>query len=300
MAFPRRVTLCEVGPRDGLQNEKGLVPTEDKLALVQALVQAGIPEMEVTSFVHPGWVAQMADAEAVLARTPGPPALLRRVLVPNLRGTERALAAGPVEEICYSLMASETYNQRNWGSSVPSLQEQVERSVERVRQQPTPPRLMGNVGATFGCAYEGAVPVERVLALVSFYVGLGFDAVNLADSVGMANPEQVKRVVSTVQDRWPDLPLLLHFHNTRGLGLANLYAALEVGIDRFDASVGGMGGCPFAPNASGNICTEDAVYMLHAMGIETGIDLGRLIEAARLAERLVGHPLPGMLHRVGA
>jgi hydroxymethylglutaryl-CoA lyase len=299
MSLPRYVTICDVGPRDGLQNEQVTLTTEAKLALLQALVAAGLTEIEVGSFVSPKWVPQMADTDQVLARAPGPPAVRRRVLVPNLRGTERAIAAGLAEELCFSVMASETYNQRNWGAPIEATLEQIARSVERVKALPKPPRLMGNIGATFGCAYEGEVPLDRVLRLVEYYVVQGFGGVNLADSVGMGNPEQVKRVITAVRDRWPDLALTLHFHNTRGLGLANMYAALELGVDRFDASVGGMGGCPFAPNAAGNICTEDAVHMLHAMGIETGIDLGRLVEAARLAERLLGHRLPGMLYRIG-
>lgn len=299
MSLPRYVTICDVGPRDGLQNEQVTLTTEAKLALLQALVAAGLTEIEVGSFVSPKWVPQMADTDQVLARAPGPPAVRRRVLVPNLRGTERAIAAGLAEEFCFSVMASETYNQRNWGAPIEATLEQIALSVERLKALPQPPRLMGNIGATFGCAYEGQVPLDRVLRLVEYYVVQGFGGVNLADSVGMGNPEQVKRVVTAVRDRWPTLALTLHFHNTRGLGLANMYAALELGVDRFDASVGGMGGCPFAPNAAGNICTEDAVHMLHAMGIETGIDLGRLVEAARLAERLLGHRLPGMLCRIG-
>lgn len=298
MGLPGYVTICEVGTRDGLQNETGNFTTEDKVELVKALLASGIQKIELTSFVNPKLVPKMADAEAVLAHSPRPAGVRRRVLVPNLRGTERALACD-VDELYYSVITTETYNRKNWGSSITDLLEQIRLSVERVRQDPRPLKLVGNIAAAFGCPYEGDVPVEQVLHLVGAYAGMGFHGVNLADSTGMANPEHVKRVITAVRERWPELTITMHFHNTRGLGLANTYAALQLGIDRFDASIGGLGGCPFAPQAAGNICTEDTVYMLHEMGIETGIDLDRLIEAARLAERVVGHPLPGLVHRAG-
>lgn len=298
MVLPRQVTICEVGTRDGLQNETGSFTTDDKVELVKALLDSGIREIELTSFVSPKLVPKMADAEEVLARSPRPAGARRRVLVPNLRGTERALACD-VDELYYSVITTETYNRKNWGSSIADLLEQIRLSVERVRKDPRPLKLVGNIAATFGCPYEGDVPVAQVLRLVGAYVDMGFNGINLADSTGMANPEQVKRVVTAVWDRWPDLPITLHFHNTRGLGLANTYAALQLGVDRFDASIGGLGGCPFAPLAAGNICTEDTVHMLEEMGIETGIDLDRLIEAARAAERIVGHPLPGLVYRAG-
>ena len=298
MALPPRVTVCEVGLRDGLQNEKGDFTTDDKLELVQALLAAGLTEIELASFVHPRLVPQMADAEAVLGRSPRPAGVRRRVLVPNLRGTERALACD-LDELCYSVVTTETYNQKNWGASIAELLEQIRLSVARVRQDPRPLRLMGNIAASFGCPYEGDVPVEQVLRLTRAYVEMGFDGVQIADSTGMANPEQMKRVLTTLRAQFPDLAITLHLHNTRGLGLANAYAALELGFDRFDASIGGLGGCPFAPKATGNICTEDFVHMLHEMEIETGIDLDRLLAAAPVAERIVGHPLPGLVHRAG-
>lgn len=299
MRLPEHVHITDVGPRDGLQNEARQVSTAEKIALVESLAEAGVPCIEVTSFVHPKWVPQMADAEAVLAGIRRRPGIRYRALVPNLRGTERALACG-VDELVYSVVATETYSKKNWNVSVDEGLAEVRRSVERVRQHPTPMRLAGCVGATFGCPYEGRVPEENVYHIVAALIDIGMDEISLADTTGMGNPLQVRRLVAALRDRWPAVTFSLHLHNTRGMGLANLMSGLQEGIDRFDASVGGIGGCPFAPHAAGNICTEDAVHMLHEMGIPTGIDLTMLLGSARLLSQTLGQTLPGLVHRAGA
>ena len=296
MDYPGRVQICEVGPRDGLQNEQGEFSTADKVALVGALADTGIPTIEVTSMVSPRAVPQMADGEQVLAQIRRRPGTRYRVLVPNLKGTERALGCD-VDELAYAVVATETYSRKNWNMSVDESLEQVRLSIERVRRDPRPLRVITQVAVAFGCPYEGDVPVSEVMRIIAAYVDMGTDEVGLNDSAGMGNPRQVEELVARVRDRWPELTLSLHLHNTRGTGLANLVAGLRQGIARIDAAVGGLGGCPFSPHAAGNVCTEDAVNMLHDMGIETGIDLDRLLAVVPLAGRIVGHPLPGLVHR---
>lgn len=298
MTYPTRVHICEVGTRDGLQNESGQFSTDDKVALIEGLADAALPVIEVTSMVSPRWVPQMADAEEVLARIRRRPGTRYRVLVPNLRGTERALAC-QVDDLVYTVVATETYSRRNWNMSIAASLEQIRLSIERVRRDPRSLRVGVGIGACFGCPYEGDVPANQVDSLVRRLVELGADEVSLNDSTGMANPRQVAGTVARLRDRWPDVPLALHLHNTRGTGLANLLAGLQQGITRFDTSIGGLGGCPFAPKAAGNICTEDTVHMLHEMGIETGVDLDKLLAVVPHAEQMVGHPLPGLVHRAG-
>lgn len=298
MSYPKRVEIVEVGTRDGLQNEKGEFTTEDKIALVEALADTGIPCLEVTSMVSPRVVPQMADAEAVLQRIRRLPGTVYRVLVPNLKGTERALANN-VDELCYAVVATETYSHNNWNMSIAETLKQIRLSIERIRQEPRPLRVVVGISVAFGCPFEGDVPDSRILQIAGRLVEIGADEVSLNDSTGMGNPRQVERIVALVRELHPNLPLSLHLHNTRGTGLANLVAALRQGVSRFDASIGGLGGCPFAPFATGNIATEDTVHMLHEMGIETGIDLDKLLEVTALAQRIVQHPLPGLVHKAG-
>ncbi|MFZ5826709.1 MAG: hydroxymethylglutaryl-CoA lyase [Bacillota bacterium] len=298
MRYPDRVTIVEVGLRDGIQAEPTLIPTERKLAIADAIAAAGVQAMEVTAFVHPAAVPQMADSADLMARLKRRPGVRYAALVPNLKGAERAVAAG-VDEIRFVVTASEAFNQRNVQMSVIESIAQVPEIVQLCRAGPQPVRFTGAVGTAFGCPYEGHVNPDRVIGLVAAYVAASADSVILADTTGMGNPLQVARLCAAVQDRFPGLEVTLHLHNTRGMGLVNLLGGLEAGITSFEASLGGTGGCPFAPRATGNICTEDAVHMLHEMGITTDIDLDRLLEAARFMEEAVGHPLPGQVLRAG-
>lgn len=298
MRYANRVTIIEVGLRDGIQSEAAFIPTERKIALAGMIAAAGVAVQEVTSFVHPRAVPQMADAEAVAAGVPGRPGLRYAALVPNLKGAQRALAAG-VDEIRLAVMTSETFNQKNVRMSVRDSMAELPEMMDLVRSSSRSVRLVGSLGTCFGCPYEGDVPQQRVLDLVGEFVSAGAGGIVLCDTTGMANPPQVLRLASAVLERWPGLAVGLHFHNTRGMGLANVLAGLEAGVTSYEASLGGLGGCPFAPRATGNICTEDTVHMLHEMGIETGIDLEALIRAAGAMEETIGRELPGQVMKAG-
>ncbi|MCK0196485.1 hydroxymethylglutaryl-CoA lyase [Ancylobacter sp. 6x-1] len=296
MTFPARVHIQEVVTRDGLQIEPRFLPTADKIALIDALSQTGVSKIEVTSFVSPKAVPNLADAREValgIARRPG---VTYVALVPNLRGAEAALAAH-MDELNLVLSVSETHNLAN-------MRMTPEQSLEGFRAivaaaSGTPARLNGSLATAFGCPFEGVQAQDRVLALAERYLELGLHSVTLADTTGMANPRQVAGLVAAFRARFGEVPLTLHFHNTRGMGLANVLAALEEGADRFDASLGGLGGCPFAPGATGNISTEDLVHMLDEMGVPTGVDLARLIELARGLPALLGHDIPGQVAKAG-
>ena len=296
MRWPEAVTVREVGPRDGLQAEERVLSTEDKVRLIDALTEAGFRRIEVTSFVHPRAIPQLADAEEVLARIRRRPGVVYSALVPNLRGAERALACG-VDEITLFVSASETHNRHNVRRSIAESLAGFAAVAERAAAAGVP--LTGYVVTAFGCPYEGDVPGEQVERIVATYAGLGAVAVYLGDTTGMANPAQVYRLCSRLKDRFPDLTLGLHFHNTRGAALANVVAGLQAGITVYDGAVGGLGGCPYAPGATGNVATEDLVHMLEEMGIATGVDLDRLLAAARLAQRLIGRELPGCVLKAG-
>jgi hydroxymethylglutaryl-CoA lyase len=294
--FPPRITVSEVGPRDGLQIEPRLLATEQKIALVDRLAAAGIPRIEVSSFVHPKVVPQMADAEAVFAGIRRRPGVRYAGLVMNAKGAERAVAAN-VDDIKTGIAASDTFNELNIRMSTA----QGMRAVAEIAAiaKGTRSRLVGAIATAFGCPYEGRVPMERLQALFGQLVELGSPVIYLADTTGMANPVSIRRTLEALRARWPDQPIGLHLHNTRGLGLANALAGLELGVTDFESSIGGLGGCPFAPRAVGNICTEDFVHMAHEMGIDTGIDLDALLEVARFAQDTVGRPLPGMVMKSG-
>jgi hydroxymethylglutaryl-CoA lyase len=296
MQLPERVLVTDVGPRDGLQSEAAFVPTERKVALIEALAAAGVPRIEATSFVHPRAVPQMADAEAVMAAIRRRPGVRYTALVPNARGAERALAAR-ADELNVVTSATETMNQRNLRMSIAASIAAC-REVVRLAEGAGVP-VNGTVSVAFGCPYEGDVTTEQVVAVVARLVDAGVREVSLADTIGVGNPRQVEALVEAVRARWPTLPLGLHFHDTRGLGLANVLAGLQAGVTRYDASVGGVGACPFAPGATGNICTEDLVYLLHELGVATGIDLAALLEAARLLPPMLGHDVPSRLLRAG-
>jgi hydroxymethylglutaryl-CoA lyase len=289
------VSIREVGPRDGLQNEDP-VPTSAKVRLLDALSGTGVRRIEAVSFVHPRAIPQMADADEVWAAARKAPGVRYSALVPNSWGARRALDAG-FREIEVVVSASDTHNRRN-----------VNRSTEESLADITDLiGLLHGAGATveviiatsFGCPYVGDVPPSRVAGIVDRVVADGADRVAFGDTTGMATPRRVRDVVAPVREAHPDLPLLLHFHNTRGTALANILTALDLGVTEFDASVGGLGGCPYAPGASGNVATEEVVHMLRDMGFDTGIDLDALIGAAKLAEEIVGRTLPSGVLRAG-
>ena len=290
----RRVTIVEVGPRDGLQNEKTAISTTDKVAFVDLLSRAGLPVVEVTAFVSPKWVPQMADAADVLARIEQSPETRYTALVPNLAGLERAHAAG-VTEVAIFAAASETFSRRN-------INQGIEESLSTYRAVADQARALGMrvrayLSTAFGCPFEGAVDPARVAELSAALIEMGAYEVAVSDTIGIAHPGQVPAVLDAVLTRVPVAQIALHFHDTRGTALANVLVALQHGVATFDASCGGLGGCPYAPGATGNLATEDLVYMLDGLGIETGVRLGALLEASRFIEPLVGHALPSRYYR---
>lgn len=294
--LPASVKVKEVGPRDGLQAEDAILPTEDKLRLIDCLADAGLREIETSSFVHPKAIPPLADAAEVFADLERRPGVVYSAIVPNEKGAERAVEAG-ADEIQVFLAATEGYNQSNVKMSVEESLEQSARIAEIVLEANIP--FVAVLSVAFGCPYEGPVSPERVLDLCGRLIELGAGEITFGDTTGMAYPTQVRELCESYQDRYPEVPLRLHFHNTRGMGLANVLAALEVGVVRFDASVGGLGGSPYAAGATGNISTEDLVHMLHEMGIETGVDLEALIGCAQLLEELLEHELPGQVMKAG-
>jgi hydroxymethylglutaryl-CoA lyase len=293
--LPTRISLREVGPRDGLQNEDP-IPTEAKVRLIDALSQTGVGRMEAVSFVHPKAIPQMADADEVWAKITREPTVRYSALVPNLRGAERAMDRG-FTEIEMVVSASDTHNRRNVNRSTAESLDDVARVVALAHARGATCEVI--VSTAYGCPYEGDMPVQRVLWVVDRAVAVGADSVSYGDTTGMGTPTRVARLIGETRSAHPELQLGLHFHNTRGTGLANVLAALVLGVTDYDASVGGLGGCPYAPGATGNVCTEDLVHMVEDMGIDTGVDLEKMIEAARLAEELVGRALPSQVLRAG-
>jgi hydroxymethylglutaryl-CoA lyase len=288
--FPRRVRIREVGPRDGFQNEPEVIPTTDKVRLIELLGASGIGRIEVTSFVRPDVIPQLADAEQVLDTVRLPPDVAVSVLIPNERGLERALAhRSHFQEINGFLSASETHNQKNVGRSIEESLAGLERTFASASAEGL--RCEGVISVSFGCPYEGHVPPERVLGIASRLAAAGAAEIGFGDTTGMANPIQVREFFTAAAAELPGVELTAHFHNTRGQGLANVLAALEAGIESFESSFGELGGCPVPPGATGNIATEDLVSMLHEMGIETGVELPRLIVASRAAQEVLGRPL---------
>jgi len=291
-----RLIVQEVAPRDGLQIEPSWVETADKIALIDELSALGFSRIEAGSFVSPKAVPMLRDGEAVfqgIARWPG---VTYVALVPNLKGAQRALEAG-ADELNLVLSASQTHNRANMRMSCEQSLASFAEVVQLAKGQAV--SLNGTVATTFGCPFEGRIDEGWVFELVQRYLALGMTGITLADTTGMANPRQVARIVRQVLELIPASALTLHFHNTRGLGLCNVLAAYEAGARRFDAALGGLGGCPFAPGASGNICTEDLVNLCVETGVETGIDLERLIALSRTLPALLGHDTPGQLAKAG-
>lgn len=296
MKLPSRVTIVEVGTRDGLQNIPRFLPTADKIKLVNALAGAGLRRIEATSFVHPRAVPQLADAEALMAGIQREPGVRCSALVPNERGAQRALASR-VDEITLVVSASESHNRSNVRCGVQESLAGFVPIMAMARQAGV--LVRGAIGTSFGCPFEGNVPPERVVDIARRYLKMGVDEICLADTTGMANPVQVARLVEQVRQVTSGVELSAHFHNTRGAGLANVLAALQSGVTVFDASLGGLGGCPFAPGATGNICTEDLVQMLEPMGVETGVNLEALLAVAGMAQEMLGLELPGQVLKAG-
>jgi hydroxymethylglutaryl-CoA lyase len=287
---PSSVRIREVGPRDGFQNEPDVIATSDKVRLIELLGDTGLRRLEVTSFVRPDVIPQLADAEQVLEAVRLAPDVAVSVLIPNERGLERALVYRErFQEINGFLSSSETHNQKNVGRPIAESLAGLKRTFERALSEGL--RCEGVISTSFGCPYEGHVAAERVLSIAYELAEAGAAEVGFGDTTGMANPLQVGEFFQLVRDALPEVELTAHFHNTRGQGLANVLAALEAGIDSFESSFGELGGCPVPPGATGNIATEDLVSMLHEMGIETGIDLEALIAASRAAQEVLGRQL---------
>jgi Isopropylmalate/homocitrate/citramalate synthases len=293
---PKRVQLCEVSPRDGFQAEKKWIPTEDKIKLINLLHQAGVMSMEVTSFVHPLAIPQLKDAEQVVAAVRNLPDLALRALVPNIRGAERAFLAG-IKEIKCILSASDSHSLANTNCTVDQALARIQSIADYAEKKEI--KVTGSISVAFGCPYEGEVSLRQIEHLVLGYTQLGIQEITLADTTGMANPRQVYNIFEELRDRFPDVIFSAHFHNTRGLAQANVLAALQQGITEFDSSIAGLGGCPYAPGASGNVATEDLTFMFHEMGIETGINLENLLQASGEMKKVVGHDGGSFLLQAG-
>jgi hydroxymethylglutaryl-CoA lyase len=287
-AFPRAVRVVEVGPRDGLQNEKALIPTEQKIEFIHMLAEAGLPVVEATSFVSPRAIPQLSDASDVMAGLTRHAATSYPVLVPNLKGLERALAAG-VRAIAVFTAASESFTCHNINASIAESLAHFRPVVKLAQQEGVTVR--GYISTVFGCPYEGSVEPQQVLKVAQALLEMGVDELSLGDTIGVATPNQVVDVISLLVDDGaiPAGKLAVHFHDTRGTALANVLMALQLGISIVDSSAGGLGGCPYAPGAAGNLATEDLLYMLHGMGIHTGVDLDKVVAATRFIAPLLGH-----------
>jgi hydroxymethylglutaryl-CoA lyase len=296
--LPDRVHIREVGPRDGFQNEPEVIPTGDKVRLIDMLSRTGVERLEVTSFVRPDVIPQLADAAEVLERIERPRGVALSVLIPNERGLERALAMRDrFDEVNLFLSASETHNRENVNRSIEESLSGLQRTIATARDADL--RCEGVISVSFGCPYEGEVPPERVFGIAERLIEAGCEEVAFGDTTGMANPRQVRDFFAAARERLAGIELTAHFHNTRGQGLANALAALEEGVESFESSFGELGGCPVPPGSTGNVSSEDLVSMLREMGVETGIDLERLIEASRAAQDVLGRPLGAHVLRAG-
>jgi hydroxymethylglutaryl-CoA lyase len=307
MALPKRIIIHELGPREGMQIEKTPIATSEKIRLVDLLSDCVFPEIEVTSFVSPKWVPQMADAEQVAAGFKRRAGTRYTCVYLNTQGMARAVGTQKLDvEGSLSVTASETFSKTNTNRTIAETFAETERRIEALQQMNVPISEV-SVMAAFGCNYEGNVAPEHVVRLIERMMGIAaahglpIKLIQLADSMGWGNPQSVRKLVGMVQDRWPDSRINLHLHDTRGMGLANALAAMEMGVDDFDSAVACLGGCPYAgfKDAPGNIATEDLVHLCNEIGVETGVDLERLLDVAREAEKIVGHPLPGKVMRGG-
>ena len=297
-ALPTAVRIREVGPRDGFQNEPETIATEDKVRLIDMLSASGLKRMEVTSFVRPEVIPQLSDAEQVLSEVQRREGVAFSVLIPNERGLERALPLRDrFDEVSVFLSASETHNRKNVNRSIEESLAGLERTLAAAGEAGL--RREGVISVSFGCPYEGEVAPERVFGIAERLAAAGCAEIGFGDTTGMANPRQVREFFVAARERLGGVELTAHFHNTRGQGLANVLAALEEGVDSFESSFGELGGCPVPPGSTGNVSSEDVVSMLHEMGVETGVDLPRLIEASRAAQEVLGRPLGAHVLRAG-
>jgi hydroxymethylglutaryl-CoA lyase len=297
-SLPQSVRIREVGPRDGFQNEPEVIETADKVRLIGMLTDSGLRRIELTSFVRPDVIPQLSDATEVLAEVEPRDGVAYSVLIPNRKGLDRALEQRDrFQEANFFLSASETHNQRNVNRSIAESLADLEGTIAAAREAGV--RCEGVISTSFGCPYEGEVPAERVFEIAGKLAGFGCEEIAFGDTTGMANPRQVGEFFGAARDRLGGTELTAHFHNTRGQGLANVLAALESGIDSFESSFGELGGCPVPPGSTGNISTEDLVSMLHEMGVETGVDLEKLLAASRAAQELLGRPLGAHVLRAG-
>ncbi|MFD0051213.1 hydroxymethylglutaryl-CoA lyase [Actinomycetes bacterium NPDC127524] len=289
MKWPEKVTIKEVGPRDGLQNEKAIVSTDRKIEWINALSETGLTYIEATSFVRPSWIPQLGDAAEVAAGIKRNQGIVYAALVPNMKGLEAALNAG-MDEISVFMSATETHNKKNINKSIsetfPVLKEVAETAQKHGKT------VRGYVSTVFGCPYEGKVPLDQVFRVCEELFSMGISELSLGDTIGIANPRQVEEVLRQTLARFDKSKLALHFHDTHGMALANVLKSLDFGIETFDASLGGLGGCPYAPGASGNLATDDLVHMLENMGIKTGIDSRKLMKAAHIMQNELDKPLP--------
>jgi len=293
---PRRVQVNEVSVRDGFQSEPGFVPTEEKIRLIDALARTGLARIEVTSFVSPRAIPNLRDAAEVMQGITRRPGVIYTALVPNEKGAERALACG-ADEINLVMSIGERHNLANMRMNCDQSLEQFHRIMTLLAG--TPLRVNGTIATAFGCPFDGELPLDRVLWAADEYLAMGMHGVTLADTTGMAHPRQVGEFCRAVRATFPGVPVTAHFHNTRGMGLANVLAAGDAGVASIDASLGGIGGCPYAPGATGNVCTEDTVHMLEACGIDTGVALDALLALARELPALLGHAVPGQVLQAG-
>jgi hydroxymethylglutaryl-CoA lyase len=290
------VTVYEVSPRDGLQNEPNILPVAAKRELIGALVASGLQRIEVTSFVSPRWVPQLADAVALVQSLARPDGVTFSALCPNAAGLAHATVAG-IEEVAVFLSASESHNQKNTNKSIQRSLDVFEELIPAARSAGM--RVRAYISTVWGCPYEGDVDPRRAVEIARLLIRWGVYQVSLGDTIGVGTPLQTQSICRMFLAEFVQEQLALHFHDTRGTALCNVLVGLDMGIRTFDASVGGLGGCPYAPGASGNLATEDLVYLLHGMGLETGVDLAALIAAGEVAERLVGRKLPGKVHQAG-
>jgi len=291
--LPKNVTIIEVGPRDGLQNEKKHVEESAKLAFIDALQDAGIEEMELTSFVSPKWVPQMADAKAIVEKSKK---IGRQfVLAPNEKGAELAIEAG-VRSIAVFVGVSNTFNKKNINRTTDESVDSLEPVFAKLKKDGV--FIRACISTAFYCPYEGKIEIEDVVALCKRFVAMGADELSVADTIGMANPRESYALFKTLKEELPKVLLTAHFHDTRKMAMANIFASLQAGVDRFDTSAGGLGGCPFAPGATGNVATEDVVNMLDSIGIETGIDVKRVCEAVQVIAPHVSRPIDTGMYRL--
>ena len=296
MNYPKAITLCEVGLRDGLQNEKTLIPTAEKLHMLRALIDAGFPVIEVGSFMHPKAVPQMADTDELFREIGDVPNVELRALIPNLRGVQRAIDCG-CKKVKLNVSASRQHNLRNLNMTPEQSVAGFASCVELAKANGI--AISGSISMPFASPWEGRTPVEDVDAIIEAYLNVGIDEISLSDASGMAVPNQVRELCAHVLEKYPQASWWLHFHNTRGLAMANIIAAMDAGMTRFDSAFGGLGGCPFVPGAAGNISSEDVIHMCDESGIETGVDVTKVMAVSRSLRELLGHDMESYILRAG-